>query len=886
MRPAFEHACRRCARNFSPLVDLEQYAVLTATCPYCGYSHGYDNRDGRILRLVSGKLNERAAERTTSEIPAAPVPAAEHHAEPVQETTQAREYTLHSDDADSPHEELQETHLAEEFTQHEPAHVPYEDEHPYPTNYEQPLVETTAEKRPLTTRWQDMRTSVAHFRDHFNWRRAATITAACFLVIIGTLGIVQAIPIPSEEARSALMALKAREADLVLDRNGRELNRLGVTQSEKTPLTDFHKWQLDALLYAEDRKFYDHHGVQYSAIFRAMFNNVLHMRYAQGASTITQQLARIILQNRKKSIFRKLNEIRLARALEVILPKQKILELYVNHVYLGHGNYSFASAAKFYYGKKINELTVNEYLSIVALIPSPEKYSPLKNNRRLLTRMQVLFDGIRSAGIVQTTPEAWQRGMDPVLEQSGRFASETAFGEKSRLGLWPAQFARDFLLQRRILRPENQNSARVHTTIDGELQAQAEELVQKHLKQARKNFRAALKSSDSKEIRLRNRLRQAAYDSGLLLDMAGLSVARDSQPQLQAALIALSPRSGEVLAMVGGESFETMNQLNRTVQMRRQTGSAIKPFIYAKALSQHLIHPATLIDDTPYVVGSGANAWAPENINGGFEGPMPARDALAKSRNIPAIRVGKLLGRESVTELFSEYFFQSERMLEDRFSYDETVAIGTISLSPLEMARGFSVFANNGFLTDPTLVTRVETHEKIIDVRKTHADQLGLLPAPKERLLSTAETQLVISMLKSSGKNAGTGVPGIIGKTGTSSESRDLWFVGGGKDIIVAVWFGYDDMRYSVPGATGSALASKLAGEFLKQDFQPVEFKMQQGMVRLRVCPLSGRLASESCPHARSEVFLSGVIPEGECLHGNGPEPGEFMAVMGESQFR
>jgi penicillin-binding protein 1A len=144
----------------------------------------------------------------------------------------------------------------------------------------------------------------------------------------------------------------------------------------------------------------------------------------------------------------------------------------------------------------------------------------------------------------------------------------------------------------------------------------------------------------------------------------------------------------------------------------------------------------------------------------------------------------------------------------------------------------------------------------------------------------------MVSLLKSSGKNAGTGVGGIIGKTGTSSESRDLWFVGGGRDIVVAVWFGFDDMRYSVPGATGSALAAKLAGDLLRDDFEGIPFKMQPGMVRLRVCPLTGRIAAENCSNGRSEVFLSGVTPEGECPHGGTSEDSEFMAVMGPSEFR
>ncbi|MBN8221301.1 MAG: transglycosylase domain-containing protein [Spirochaetes bacterium] len=882
MSHAFEHACRRCARSFSPNVDLEVFAVLTAVCPYCGFNHGYDNREGQILRLVSEKYGAlRAEKREEVAAPAAPVET--HYEAP------ARSFFAPPAAEEKPI--VAET-VAAEITPPPEAEPAYE-EHPY-QKYEAPeFVEATAVVKETAPRWhQRAREKIAigkDFLSHLSPRRYLVAAAIATIAFVGTILVMQAIPVSSEEARQAVASLKARQADVVLDRNGHELNKLGVSQSDKAELSEFHKWQLDALLFAEDRKFYEHHGVQYSSILRAILNNALRLRYAQGASTITQQLARIILQNRKKSIFRKLTEVRLARALEVILSKQKILDLYVNNVYLGHGNYSFASAAKFYYNRSIRDLTANEFLSIVALIPSPEKFSPLKNNRRLLVRMQNLYDGMTAAGILQVSPAAWQKGMDSVTEQSGRFASETAFGEKSRSGLWPAQFARDFLMQRKILFAENQNSARVYTTIDGELQERAEALVQKHLERGRKNFRGVLKSEDSDEIRLKTRLRRAAYDSGLMLELAGLGVAREAEPQLQAALIAMSPRTGEILAMVGGDSFESKNQLNRTVQMRRQTGSAIKPFIYAKATSLHLIHAASLIDDTPYVVGSGSKVWAPENINGGFEGPMPARDALAKSRNIPAIRVGRLIGRDGVTELFSEFFFQSENALNERFRYDETVAIGTISLSPLEMARAFSVFANNGFLNDPILITRVEGHEKVMDLRKTHADQLGLTAAAKERLLSAAETALMVSLLKSSGKNSGSGLPGVIGKTGTSSESRDLWFVGGGKEIVVAVWFGFDDMRYSIPGATGSALASKLAGEFLGQDFTPVDFKMQPGMVRMRVCPLSGKIASEGCSHARSEIFLSGVLPEGECLHGSGggaAGEADFMAVMGDSQFR
>ena len=871
MKHAFEHACRRCEAVFSPNLDLQSFSILTAVCPQCGYNHGYDNRGGKILQLLRQKHGARPGEeiREPTENGQNSEESHSREAVPIVATAATSSESIASSVDENPAGALPV--VASPWTTTAPTEESRTIEADYATDYDSEQV--AGQKLWHRVRLPGIRPVV------FALSSFATLALVSILVL-------QAIPVSPESAKQHLALLKSRESDIVLDRNGHELNRLGVSVSDKATLAEFPRWQIDTLLFAEDKNFFHHHGVEYSAIARAMIYNIFRLRYAQGASTISQQLARIMLQNRQKSILRKLSEIRLARALEAELSKARILELYLNHVYLGHGNYSFSSAARFYYDKSLAELTFNEFLSIVALIPSPERYSPLRNGRLLAGRMSVLYERMKSAGLKVPDSQAYQTAMAAITGQAERYSTETAFGSKSRVALWPAQFARDFLMQRHILTGENQNSARVYTTIDAELQVRAEELVQKHVYNARRNFRSVIKSSDQKEIRLRKKLQDAAHDMGLLLDLGGLPIARESDGGLQAALIALSPRTGEVLAMVGGESFQSKNQLNRTVQMRRQTGSAIKPFIYAKALSSHLIHAATLIDDTPYVVGSGSKTWAPENINGGFEGPMPARDALAKSRNIPAIRVGRLIGRDGVTELFSDFFFQNENALNERFSYDETVAIGTISLSPLEMARAFSVFINNGFLADPILITRVESAEKSVDTRKTHIDQLGLSPASKDRLLSAAESQLMLSLLKSSGRNSGAGVPGVVGKTGTSSESRDLWFVGGGKEVVVAVWFGYDDMRYSIPGATGSALAAKLAGDFLRPGFRQVDFKLQPGMVRLKVCPLSGRTASESCPHARSEVFLSGVVPEGECLHGISNEQSDFMAVMGESQFR
>jgi len=871
MSHAFEHACRSCTRTFSPQLDLSQNAVLTAHCPHCGYAHGYDNRQGRLQKLLLEKIQSRGRM-----IPSA---SAAFEEKKIPEAVSAPLIT------ETPATTLtQETAYEESDTQF--------DAYAYDStasiySFSSTAAHDVQTHAPVIAEPQKPRRSLLAYVKTLSLKKIAVVSGLTGFVFVVALAVLQAIAWPSEDAQQALAGLKARQADAVLDRNGLEINRLGVSQALHSELADFHEWQIAALLFSEDRGFYEHHGVEYSAIVRALANNVLHFRYAQGASTITQQLARIILQNRKKSIFRKLQEVRLARALENVLSKQKILTFYVNNVYLGHGNYSFASASRFYYGKTIKELSANEFISLVALIPSPEKYSPLKNNRILQARMQKLYAGMVAAKILPLSAEDWAQGMASVTEQASRFASETAFGEKSRLGLWPAQYAREYLTQRKILSGENQNSARVFTTIDIDSQTRAEELLQKHLARARKNFRAQLKSQDSDAVRLRRKLSESVFDAGLLLDMGGFNLSREAAPQLQAALIAIQPQSGEILAMVGGESFESKNQLNRTIQMRRQVGSAIKPFIYAKALSLRLIHAASLIDDTPYIAGSGAKIWAPENINGGFEGPMPARDALAKSRNIPAIRVGRLVGRDGITELFSDFFFQNETTLGERFAYDETVAIGTISLSPLEMVRAFSVFANSGFLNNPLLITRVENSDRIVDFRKTHANQFSLTEASKDRLLSAAETQLMISLLKSSGANAGTGVEGIVGKTGTSSDSRDLWFVGGGKDIIVAVWFGFDDMRYSIPGATGSALSSKLAGDFLRKKFAPLEFKLQHGMQRLRVCALSGRIASENCPHARGEIFLSGKTPQGECLHGSEAQfkDTEFAALMGDSQF-
>lgn len=848
MRYAFEHACRKCGKSFSPPVDLDRLDILTAQCSHCGHAHGYDNRQGALRARVQERLKKGV-------VPESSKPLLEKH---VRETPVEISRSV-------------EKYRAPYTSTYIPA-PPDSIETP-PTYSSEP----TSSSKPARNFLAFQKPSL---------KKIILAASLCLVLLVSFAAVYQALPVSQEAAAQAIAGLQARHADVVLDREGRELTQLGVSGTEIVPLDVFRDWQIKALLFSEDREFFNHNGVSYSGIFRAALRNIVRLRYAQGASTITQQLARTMLQARQKSILRKLNEIRLARALEAKLTKKQILELYVNHVYLGHGNFSFASAAQFYYAKKVNELSVNEFLSLVALIPSPETFSPIKNNSRLRARMEALYQSLVENNVIQVTADAWERGMETVIQQGERFSTESAFGEKSRVGLWPAQFAREFLADRKLLTGENQNSAKVYTTIDSALQRRAESLVEAHLKQARRQYKGYIQGENTRALKWKTQFSSKLFDAQLLTDLAGIPLEGEPRAELQAALIALNPKTGEILAMVGGDRFDSSNQLNRTVKMRRQTGSAIKPFIYAEAIQRRAVNPVTLVDDTPYVTQSGSRVWAPENINGGFEGPITVRDALAKSRNIPAIRVGRQIGRTGVTDLFSDFFFQSEALMQERFTYDETVAIGTISLSPLEMARAFAVFANAGQLTNPILITRVQTLEKDFNLAKTHPDQLGLLPAKEKRILSPAENAVMVSLLRSSGRSGGTGLTNLIGKTGTSSGSRDLWFVGGGRDIIAAVWFGYDDMRFSIPGATGSALAARLVGDFLREKFQPTPFEMVRGVVRLRVCPLTGKLASATCKHARSEVFLSDATPDGECLHGVEDSQDKFAAVVGDSQFR
>jgi penicillin-binding protein 1A len=392
MRHAFEHACRRCAGVFSPALELSQFTVLTAACPHCGYAHGYDNRDGKILSLLREKQGRSDEPLPPAAAEPPPLPAA-----PAQP----------------------EEPVSENFDTAETAYTS--------------TIETTAIDRTEYPLQGEVRASgrVSAWQPKLPGIRQTVLVASTLLTLFVTgLVVMQAIPVADEEANAQLAQLKNREADVVLDRNGHELNRLGVSDSTKAVLADYPRWQIDTLLFAEDKNFFRHHGVEYSAILRAVLNNTLRLRYAQGASTITQQLARIMLQNRQKRILRKLSEIRLARALEATLSKPKILELYMNHVYLGHGNYSFASAARFYYDKTPQELSFNEFLSIVALIPSPERYSPLRNGRRLAGRMQALYERMRSAGMKVPDAQVYEGGMASVTAQAERFSTETAFGSK------------------------------------------------------------------------------------------------------------------------------------------------------------------------------------------------------------------------------------------------------------------------------------------------------------------------------------------------------------------------------------------------------------------------------------------------------------------------
>ena len=545
-------------------------------------------------------------------------------------------------------------------------------------------------------------------------------------------------------------------ATLVLDRRGRPIDAIAHQFRIVIPYSEMPALLPRAFVAAEDSRFWEHTGLDGWSIARAAINNLLAGRRSQGGSTITQQITRGLLLTPEKSYLRKLAEAILAHRIERMLSKEEILYLYLNEIYLGEGAYGVEAAARTYFNKHARDLDLGEIALLAGLPQSPSNYSPLRNPDAARARQRYVLNRMAEDGIVtaEAARAAWDQGLR--VNANWRRAVHGYF----------SLYVRSQLLTRFTEEELFRKGLRVATTVDSVLQLAAARAVQE--------------------------------------GVARVHERHPEEPPPQGALVALDTASGRILAMIGGADYQSA-PFNRAVQANRQPGSAFKPLVYAAALEQG-VPPGTVLSDTPLALPSGTRKlWRPTNFRGEYRGSLSLAEALVRSSNVAAVRLLRQTGLPPVVRLSGRLGITAP------LQPDLTLALGASPVSVLELTAAYTAFANRGLFHKPVGITRVQDR----DGRVTPWPQ-----SPAERVLAprTADwlhTVMAQVVQRGTGTNA-RGVRGASGKTGTTDNNIDAWFVGSAPGLTTGVWIGHDRSASLGAGETGGRAAAPVWQQFMQ----------------------------------------------------------------------
>ncbi|MBW3534906.1 MAG: PBP1A family penicillin-binding protein [Gemmatimonadetes bacterium] len=652
-----------------------------------------------------------------------------------------------------------------------------------------------------------------------------------------------------------LAAYQPDGAPQLLDREGKPFARLRPVDRVVVPLDSVPEVVREAFVSVEDRRFRGHRGVDWLRVPGALWANVRAGGVREGFSTITMQLARNVfpdrLPARERSPLRKLLEMRVAGAIEDHFTKDEILELYLNHIYFGDGVHGIAAASRHYFDKPPPELTLREAALLAALPKGPATYHPRRHPERARARRDLVLTLMERQG--RSAPE------------DAAVARETSLGVTARPPHTPREEeeAAPYFIEavRRVLEERlgpdvYATRLRVHTTLDRSAQAAVEDALQDQLRRI--------------EAGAYGRVDAPRFEPGRLPSPEG-------SPHLQAAAVILEAATGDVLALVGGRDYDD-SAFDRAILGRRQLGSAFKPFLYAAAIEGGA-HPATLLSDSPYQVElAGGRVYRPANFDGDYRGQVTMREALVRSLNVPAVRTAMHVGVERVTAAAREAGFQAE-------GTGPAVALGAAEASPLQVASAYTVFATLGTRASPRLVTRV--------VDETGRELWRTAPAT-EPVMDPGIAFIVTDMMRDV-VDRGTGQAArrwgfrgpLAGKTGTTDDGRDAWFVGLTPEMVAAVWLGFDQPRRIVARASGGTLAAPVLGRALARldDERPgaAPWVAPPSVVRLRFDPETGIVLNEGCDFrgGREEYFLQGALPARGCPQQPRRQRGFFDRVGG-----
>ncbi|HEX7690586.1 MAG TPA: penicillin-binding protein 1A [Burkholderiaceae bacterium] len=713
-------------------------------------------------------------------------------------------------------------------------------------------------------------------------RRAARAVLRVFLTIAGgtlalllavaiCVGIGLAVAYPNLPDLNALTDYRPKLPMRIFSADGVLLGEYGEERRQFTPIQAIPKVMRDAVLAIEDARFYHHGGVDYMGVIRAGMANVGEAR-SQGASTITMQVARNFYLSTEKTFTRKIYEILLALKIESQLSKDQILELYMNQIYLGERAYGFASASEIYFGKPLKDITIAEAAMLAGLPKAPSAYNPINNPTRAHERQQYIIDRMFVNGFI--TEDERKRAHAQVLtyrapvespihaEYVAEMARQLVFAqygdEAYTRGLNVTvtvdsvqQLAAYHALRRGIMDYERRQQFRGpegYVDLPGDPKA-VDERVSEALNEHPDNddLRSAvvLEVSPKKVVaELQSGDTITVTGDGLKPVTSGLSPKADQKvqirrgsivramsspkgdwtltqlPEVEGAFVASEPSTGAIRALVGGFDYGK-NKFNHVTQAWRQPGSSFKPFIYSGALEKGFT-PSTIINDAPLFFDAGTTGsqpWEPKNYDGTYDGPMTMRNALAKSKNLVSIRILQSIGPAYAQQWISRFGFDPEK-----HPPYLTMALGSGSVTPLQMAVGYDTFATGGYRVNPMLITRItDARGKVL---------LDEVPKPLDESMRVidARNAFMMESLLNSVTRIGTAAraqatlkrPDVYGKTGTTNDSNDAWFCGFQPSLSAIVWIGYDTPRNLGNRETGGGLALPVWIEFMQQALKDV----------------------------------------------------------------
>ena len=651
----------------------------------------------------------------------------------------------------------------------------------------------------------------------------------------------------------------------VYSADGVVIGEFGEERRSLTPIKDIPQVMKNAVLAIEDARFFSHGGVDYLGVIRAGLANVGRAK-SQGASTITMQVARNVYLSSEKTFTRKLYEILLTFKLEHLLTKDQILEIYMNQIFLGNRAYGFAAASEAYFGKPLKDITIAEAAMLAGLPKAPSAYNPIINPKRARARQLYIIERMQDNGFITKEQEVAAKAEELNVKtgpDAGRvhaeFVAETVrqlvfsqYGDQTYtrgLNVYTTLIAADQTTAYKALRKGIMDYERrqiyrgpekfVDLPADPQ---EAEEAIDDALTDSPDNgdimsavvleanpkrILAMRQNSESVEITgeglkpAQSGLADKAAPNIRIRRGAVIRVAKTAKntweitqlPEVEGGFVALDPRDGAIKALVGGFDFEK-NKFNHVTQAWRQPGSSFKPFIYSAALEKGFT-PATVVNDAPLFFDAGVTGgqpWEPKNYDGKFEGPMNLRTALKKSKNMISIRILQSIGATYAQDWITNFGFEAEK----HPAY-LTMALGAGSVTPMQMAIGYSVFANGGYRVNPYLITKI-TDQKgklLVEIKKPQLDESTRGIDARNAFIMSSLLQEVARSGTAARAQATLKRPDLYGKTGTTNDSIDTWFVGFQPTLTAAVWMGFDTPKNLGDRETGGGLSLPIWIDFM-----------------------------------------------------------------------